>query len=140
MGFVPPKYLIEHLPKGGNMGCNDEFLKTLSIVREMCGDEFNSPCLKSYGRMIVSPGETMTHEGMLERLGDMNGEIKSQTDLKYINPNIEERLGTIEEIKEKRLQENNDKAIIGQWEQEKKYFSHVTLPVKLFKYWKAKIA
>jgi len=132
------------------MSSNDEFISSVHLTREMSGDDYRTGCLTSYGRLIVSPGEIITHEGMLERLGDMNGEIKSQTDLKeyitpnlglkYINPCIEERHGEIEEIKEKRLEENKKKAIIGQWEQEKKYFSHITLPVKLFNYWKAKIA
>lgn len=132
------------------MSSNDEFLDSVHLTREMCGDEFHSGCLQSNGRLIVSPGETITHEGMLERLGDMNGEIKFQTDLKecitpnlglkYITANIDERHGEIENIKEKRLEENKKKAIIGQWEQEEKYFSHITLPVKLFNYWKAKIA
>lgn len=132
------------------MSSNEAWNSLRNHIKEMSGDDYRAGCLTSYGRLIVSPGEIMTHEGMLERLGDINGEIKSQTDLKecvtpnlglkYINPCIEERHGEIENIKEKRLEENKKKAIIGQWEQEKKYFSHITLPVKLFNYWKAKIA
>ena len=132
------------------MSSSEAWNSLMNHIKEMSGDDYNAGCLTSYGKTIVSPGETITHEGMLERLSDINGEIKSQTDLKecvtpylglkYINPCIEERHGEIEEIKEKRLEETRKKAIIGQWEQEKKYFSHITLPVKLFNYWKAKIA
>jgi len=132
------------------MSSSEAWNSLMNHIKEMSGDDYKAGCLTSYGKTIVSPGEIITHEGMLDRLGDMNGEIKSQTDLKecitpnlglkYINPCIEERQGTIEEIKEKRLEETRKKAIIGQWEQEKKYFSHITLPIKLFNYWKAKIA
>ena len=132
------------------MPSSEVFESLLTQIKEMSGDDYKAGCLTSYGKTIVSPGETITHEGMLERLGDIDGEIKFQTDLKeyitpnlglkYITPNMDERHGEIENIKEKRLEENRKKAIIGQWEQEKKYFSHITLPVKLFNYWKAKIA